>query len=155
MMPGMGRGVNPRQMKQAMKRMGISQEEMQGVEEVVIRTADKEYVIKGVFHHEPRFVKVAVDMLSTGIVNGQDPPAEVADGIALVQVMLSMTDSWRDAPLTDGAPPPPRPKGWNPLAPVTRPATAALKMTQKTVGAATRTSLRRRRRNPPRTTGCA
>jgi len=26
--------------------MGISQEEMQGVEEVVIRTADKEYVIK-------------------------------------------------------------------------------------------------------------
>ena len=46
MMPGMGRGVNPRQMKQAMKRMGISQEEMQGVEEVVIRTADKEYIIK-------------------------------------------------------------------------------------------------------------
>ena len=46
MMPGMGRGVNPRQMKQAMKRMGISQEEMQGVEEVIIRTADKEYVIK-------------------------------------------------------------------------------------------------------------
>ena len=65
----------------------------------------------------------------------------VADGIALVQVMLSMTDSWRDAPLTDGAPPPPRRKGWNPLAPVTRPATAAVKMTQKTVGAATRTSL--------------
>ncbi|MDD1772720.1 MAG: nascent polypeptide-associated complex protein [Methanomassiliicoccales archaeon] len=47
MMPGMGRGVNPRQMKQAMKRMGISQEDMQGVEEVIIRTADKEYVIKG------------------------------------------------------------------------------------------------------------
>jgi len=45
-MPGMGRGVNPRQMKQAMKRMGISQEEMEGVEEVIIRTADKEYVIK-------------------------------------------------------------------------------------------------------------
>lgn len=46
MMPGMGRGVNPRQMKQAMKRMGISTEEMKGVEEVIIRTADKEYVIK-------------------------------------------------------------------------------------------------------------
>lgn len=46
MMPGMGRGINPRQMKQAMKRMGISQEEMQGVEEVVIRTVDKDYVIK-------------------------------------------------------------------------------------------------------------
>ncbi|MCX6650438.1 MAG: nascent polypeptide-associated complex protein [Methanomassiliicoccales archaeon] len=33
-------------MKQAMKRMGISQDEIQGVEEVIIRTADKEYVIK-------------------------------------------------------------------------------------------------------------
>jgi len=40
------RGVNPRQMKQAMKRMGITTEEIDGVEEVVIRTRDKEYIIK-------------------------------------------------------------------------------------------------------------
>lgn len=45
MIPGMGR-MNPRQMKQAMKRMGISTEEMDGVEEVIIRTADTEHVIK-------------------------------------------------------------------------------------------------------------
>ncbi len=45
MIPG-GR-VNPRQMRQAMKRMGIEQEELGGVEEVIIRTADKEYVIRG------------------------------------------------------------------------------------------------------------
>jgi nascent polypeptide-associated complex subunit alpha len=45
MMPGM-RGVNPRQMKQAMKRLGITTEDINGVEEVVIRTKDKEYVIK-------------------------------------------------------------------------------------------------------------
>jgi nascent polypeptide-associated complex subunit alpha len=44
MMPGMGR-VNPKQMKQAMKRMGISTDEIDGVEEVLIRTRDKEYVI--------------------------------------------------------------------------------------------------------------
>lgn len=44
-MPGM-RGVNPRQMKQAMKRMGITTEDIQGVEEVIIRTRDKEYVIR-------------------------------------------------------------------------------------------------------------
>ncbi len=37
MIPG-GR-VNPRQMRQAMKRLGIEQEELAGVEEVVIRTA--------------------------------------------------------------------------------------------------------------------
>ncbi|KQM12565.1 Nascent polypeptide-associated complex protein [Methanomassiliicoccales archaeon RumEn M1] len=44
MMPGM-RGVNPRQMKQAMKRLGITTEELKGVEEVIIRTKSKEYVI--------------------------------------------------------------------------------------------------------------
>src|SRR2546425_3855240 len=44
MIPG-GR-VNPRQMRQAMKRMGIEQEELEGVEEVIIRTASKEYVIR-------------------------------------------------------------------------------------------------------------
>jgi len=43
-MPGMGR-VNPKQMKQAMKRMGISTDDINGVEEVIIRTKDKEYVI--------------------------------------------------------------------------------------------------------------
>src|SRR3989442_2303810 len=45
MIPG-GR-VTPRQMRQAMKRMGIEQEELDGVEEVIIRTATKEYVIRG------------------------------------------------------------------------------------------------------------
>jgi len=44
MMPG-GR-MNPRQMKLMMKRMGISTEEIEGVEEVVIRTADQEYVVR-------------------------------------------------------------------------------------------------------------
>jgi len=44
MMPG-GR-MNPKQMKAMMKRMGISQEEIEGVEEVVIRTRTKELVIK-------------------------------------------------------------------------------------------------------------
>jgi nascent polypeptide-associated complex subunit alpha len=33
-------------MKQAMKRMGISTEELDNVEEIVIRTKDKEYVFK-------------------------------------------------------------------------------------------------------------
>src|SRR5437763_17022729 len=41
-----GGHVNPRQMRQAMKRLGIEQEELAGVEEVVIRTATKEYVIR-------------------------------------------------------------------------------------------------------------
>lgn len=44
MMPG-GR-MNPKQMKAMMKRMGIAQEELDGVEEVVIRLKDKELVFK-------------------------------------------------------------------------------------------------------------
>jgi len=43
-MPG-GR-MNPKQMKAMMKRMGIDQEEMPGVEEVIIRTKTKELVFK-------------------------------------------------------------------------------------------------------------
>lgn len=39
------RGVNPRQMQQAMKKMGIKQTNVEGVIEVVIRTSDKEIVI--------------------------------------------------------------------------------------------------------------
>ncbi len=43
-MPGM-KGMNPRQMQQAMKRLGIKSEEMRDVEEVIIKTQDKSYVI--------------------------------------------------------------------------------------------------------------
>ncbi len=47
MIPGIPGGrMNPRQMKAAMKRMGIETEEISDVEEVVIRTATKEYVFK-------------------------------------------------------------------------------------------------------------
>src|SRR5207249_2991592 len=47
MIPGVPGGrVNPRQLKAAMKRMGIETENLEGVEEVVIRTATKEYVFK-------------------------------------------------------------------------------------------------------------
>lgn len=56
MIPG-GR-MNPRQMKQMMKRLGIEQEEIADVEEVVIRTATKEYV----------FTKAQVTMMT---VQGQ------------------------------------------------------------------------------------
>ncbi len=43
-MAGM-RGVNPRQMQQAMKKMGIKQNNVDNVTEVIIRTLDKEIVI--------------------------------------------------------------------------------------------------------------
>jgi len=43
-MAGM-RGVNPRQMQQAMKKMGIKQTNLNNVTEVIIRMTDKEIII--------------------------------------------------------------------------------------------------------------
>ena len=43
-MTGM-RGVNPRQMQQAMKKMGIKQTDINNVTEVIIRTTDKEIIL--------------------------------------------------------------------------------------------------------------
>ena len=65
----------------------------------------------------------------------------IADGIALVQVLLAMADTERDAPAGGEAPAQRKPRGWSPLAPVVRPARAALKLTQRTVGTAVKTGV--------------
>ncbi len=44
MIPGMGRGMNPHKMKRMMKQLGINIEELDNVDKIIIRTADKEYV---------------------------------------------------------------------------------------------------------------
>lgn len=45
MIPGMGgKGMNPKKMKQMMKQMGISVDEVSDVEQVIIRTPDKDIV---------------------------------------------------------------------------------------------------------------
>ena len=46
MMPGMWGRMNSRQMQQMMKRLGINVKEIKNVEEVIIRTDTKEYVIE-------------------------------------------------------------------------------------------------------------
>jgi nascent polypeptide-associated complex subunit alpha len=45
MIPGMGgRGMNPKKLKQMMKQMGINVDEIPDVEQVIIRTPDKEII---------------------------------------------------------------------------------------------------------------
>ncbi len=44
MLPGMGGGMDPRQMAMMMKKLGIDVKDIQGVQEVVVRTATKDYV---------------------------------------------------------------------------------------------------------------
>ena len=47
MFPGMGgRGMNPKKVQQMMRQMGIEMEDVDDVEEVIIRTADKDIVFK-------------------------------------------------------------------------------------------------------------
>ena len=46
MIPGLGRGgLDPRRMKKMMKQMGINIEELNGVEEVIIKTNSKDYIL--------------------------------------------------------------------------------------------------------------
>ncbi len=42
------RGLSPKQMARMMKKMGIEQKEIDGVKEVIIRFADKEWIISNV-----------------------------------------------------------------------------------------------------------
>ena len=44
MIPGMGRGMNPKKMQRMMKQLGINIQELDDVDEIIIRTSDKEYV---------------------------------------------------------------------------------------------------------------
>ncbi len=46
MFPGLGKGLNPRKMASMMKQMGIDMSEVENVEEVVIRTSEKDIVFK-------------------------------------------------------------------------------------------------------------
>lgn len=44
MFPGMGGRIDPRQMNQMMKRLGIDVKEIDGVQEVIIKTATRDFV---------------------------------------------------------------------------------------------------------------
>jgi len=46
MFPGLGKGMNPRKMASMMKQMGIDLNEIENVEEVIIRTPEKDIVFK-------------------------------------------------------------------------------------------------------------
>lgn len=46
MLPGMGGGMDPRQMSMMMKKLGIDVTDLDDVQEVVVRTPTKDYVFK-------------------------------------------------------------------------------------------------------------
>ena len=65
-------GVNPRQMRAAMQKMGIQQEEVEA-EEVIIRTKDKEIVISN-----PQVVKVNMMGQKNYQVSGEETVRELS-----------------------------------------------------------------------------
>ena len=46
MIPGLGRGMNPKKMRQMMNQLGISVEDVEDVEEVVIKSASRDFIFK-------------------------------------------------------------------------------------------------------------
>lgn len=50
----------------------------------------KEYTLKGVYHHQPRYVKIAVELLSTGKFDGMSLCSEVRPLEALVESLEDM-----------------------------------------------------------------
>lgn len=46
MIPGLGKGINPRKMATMMKQMGIDINELENVEEVIIRTSEKDIIVR-------------------------------------------------------------------------------------------------------------
>ncbi len=101
MMPGM-RGVNPRQMKQAMKRMGITTEDIQGVEEVIIRTLDKEYVIRDAavtvmdVQGQKTFQVVGEATVSARSASNASKPAEVSLPEEDIELVMGQTGCTRE-----------------------------------------------------------
>ena len=65
-------GMNPKAMKQAMKRMGIKQEEIDATE-VIIKTADKEIVV-----NEPSVAKVNMMGQETFQISGDISEREIS-----------------------------------------------------------------------------
>lgn len=74
-------GVNPRQMKQMMKQMGMSQEDIEA-SQVIIKTATKDIIIDS-----PSVQKVKMQGQTTFQVSG-----EVREEVAQVKISISQDD---------------------------------------------------------------
>lgn len=97
-----GMRVNDRQMKQAMKKMGIKQSSVDGVTEVIIRTKDREIVIK-----KAEVICVEMGGTKSYQVSGEEEERMIgADGVAKpafpeedVSLVISQTGCDRDRAL--------------------------------------------------------
>lgn len=112
--------MNPRQVKQAMKRMGIQTEELKDVVEVIIRTKDKQYVITDAevtmmkVQGQKTFQVVGEDRIvpldqATAAAGAKAAPAQPSIPEEDVQLVMGQTGASREKAIealkaTDGQP---------------------------------------------------
>ncbi|MEM4730046.1 MAG: nascent polypeptide-associated complex protein [Thermoplasmata archaeon] len=82
MFPG-GRGMNPRQLQMMMKRMGVTMEELDDVEEVVIRCSSRDIVIK-----KPSVAQITAQGQKYYQVSGEATTVERAGAVQAEDVRL-------------------------------------------------------------------
>lgn len=95
MIPGMGAGMDPRQMSMMMKKLGIDVREIEGVQSVTVRTATRDYVFdkasvsvmkaQGVetwqLSGKPRIVERAAGAVNAASQPSSAPSAPVAPAV--------------------------------------------------------------------------
>lgn len=93
MFPGMG-GINPRQMRMAMKKMGIQQEDLEA-EEVLIRLKDREIVISN-----PSVAKVNMMGQKTYQISGEETERSISTEVEIgdddVKTVVDQTGASED-----------------------------------------------------------
>ncbi len=105
-LPGMGgRGMSPKKMKGMLKGMGIDIDEIDGVKEVIIRTADKEIVIENATvavmdSHGVRSYQISGDTreraISSAAVEAEKEP-ELVIPDSDVELVMAQTGASADA----------------------------------------------------------
>jgi nascent polypeptide-associated complex subunit alpha len=100
-MAGM-RGVNPRQMNQMMKKMGITNTDLKGVTEVIIRTKDEEIVIRNaqvtrVDMQGSRNYQISGSEETRPLGSAGDAPAVASFPAEDIELVMSQTNCEREA----------------------------------------------------------
>ena len=97
------RGMSPKQMARMMKKMGIEQKDLEGVKEVIIRFADKEWVISnpqvtavkqsGAETYQVGGSKTERALSGTGTATSSSSDAEIVEEAPAPEIEIPMEDA--------------------------------------------------------------
>lgn len=92
------RGMSPKQMARMMKKMGIEQKDLEGVKEVIIRFADKEWVISNpqvtaIKQSGAETYQVGGSKTERAISGAASPASDTKEEIAAPEIEIPMEDA--------------------------------------------------------------